>query len=55
VSFAALDEGVLTQSHLCNRDERKTVTPICLALQQGNIEIVRLMISAGADVNAAWT
>jgi ankyrin repeat protein len=28
------------------------MTPIFVALQQGNIEIARLLISEGADVNA---
>jgi ankyrin repeat protein len=31
------------------------MTPIFGALQQGNIEIIRLLISAGADVNAGMT
>jgi ankyrin repeat protein len=31
------------------------MTPIFGVLEQGNIEIARLLISAGADVNAVTT
>jgi ankyrin repeat protein len=31
------------------------MTPIFVALSKGNIEIVRLLISEGADVNAGMT
>jgi ankyrin repeat protein len=51
----AFDGCVLMQSHLCNRVGGATATPICVALGSGNIEIVRLLISAGADVNAVVT
>jgi hypothetical protein len=51
----SFDGGVLTQSHLCNRVEGITMTPIVCALGQGNIELVRLLISSGADVNAGMT
>jgi hypothetical protein len=45
------------QSHLCNRFEGCTATPIFVALHQGDIdiEIVLLLISAGANVNAVST
>jgi hypothetical protein len=51
----AFDGCVLMQSHLCNREKGDTLTPIFDALESGNIEIVRLLISAGADVNAVIT
>jgi hypothetical protein len=44
--------GVLTQSHLRNRGEETTAPLIFGAVEQGHIEIVQLLISAGADVNA---
>jgi hypothetical protein len=52
----AFDGSVLTQSHLCNRAEEDTVTTIYAALMNGDIEIFRLLIAAGADVNyiATW-
>jgi hypothetical protein len=44
------------QSHLCNRVEGCTVTPLFVVTQSNiDIEIVRLLISAGADVNAVMT
>jgi hypothetical protein len=44
------------QSKLCNRKERFTFTPIFAALKgKCDIEIVRLLISSGADVNAVAT
>ena len=43
--------GVLLQPHLCNRGpEGETLIPILFALD--DVELVRLLISAGADVNA---
>ncbi len=43
----------MTLSHVCNRgSEGKTLTPIINAVEDDNIEVVRLLISAGADVNA---
>jgi hypothetical protein len=43
--------GVLQQPHVCNRwSEGEAITPILFALD--DIEVVRLLISAGADVNA---
>jgi hypothetical protein len=51
----AFDGCVLMQSHLCNRVAGSTVTPIFSALMIGDIEIVRLLISAGANVNAVMT
>jgi hypothetical protein len=45
--------GVATLPHLCNRgSEGKTLTPIINAVDESDIELVRLLISAGADVNA---
>jgi hypothetical protein len=44
--------GVLTQSHLRNRAEGATAPLIFDAVAAGYIEIVELLISAGADVNA---
>ena len=44
--------GVLTQSHLRNRNEGNTAPVIFGAVEGGHIEIVQLLISAGADVNA---
>ncbi len=44
--------GVLTQSHLRNRGEGNTAPSIFVAVAEGHIEIVQLLISAGADVNA---
>jgi hypothetical protein len=45
--------GVMTLPHVCNRgSEGKTLTPIINAVEEGDIELVRLLISAGADVNA---
>jgi hypothetical protein len=44
--------GVLTQSHLRNRVEGVTAQAVFAAVQQGHTEIVQLLISAGADVNA---
>ncbi len=44
--------GVLTQSHFRNRGEGYTVPLIFGTVDQGHIEIVQLLISAGADVNA---
>jgi ankyrin repeat protein len=40
------------QSHLCNRGGGNPCTPIFIAIIIGDIEIVRLLISSGADVNA---
>ncbi len=43
----------MTLPHVCNRgSEGKTLTPIINAVEEGDIELVRLLISAGADVNA---
>ncbi len=51
----AFDGGALMQSHLCNRDGEGTeFAPILLAVLTGDIEILRLLIAAGADVNAVW-
>jgi hypothetical protein len=48
--------GVLAQSHLRNRDPRgSTATPISVALLKNGFEILELLISAGADVNAVFT
>jgi hypothetical protein len=44
--------GVLTQSHLRNRNEGTTAPLIFGAVAKGHIEIVQLLISAGVDVNA---
>ncbi len=44
--------GVLTQSHLRNRGEGITIPLIFGAVEYLSIEIVQLLISAGADVNA---
>ena len=43
------------QSHLYNIHEGATMNPICIALMSGDVEIVRLLISAGADANAVMT
>jgi hypothetical protein len=54
----AIDGGAPTQSHFRNRiDGGGTVPPICAALynESDNIEIIQLLISAGADVNAFCT
>ena len=48
--------GVQTQSHLRNRGEGNTAPLIFGAVAAGQIEIVQLLISAGADyVNAVLT
>ena len=31
-----------------------TITPLSAAVQSGSIEIVRMLVVAGADVNDAW-
>jgi hypothetical protein len=48
---------MLAQSHLRNRDpEGGKMTPLFVALNMNsNIDIVQLLISAGADVNAVKT
>jgi hypothetical protein len=52
----AFDGGVLLQSYLRNRDsDGGKCPPIFSCLMDGNIEIVRLLISSGADVNAGCT
>jgi hypothetical protein len=52
----AFDGGVLAQSHAHNRNpEGETETPIYIALKSDKIELARLLISAGADVNAGCT
>ncbi len=51
------DGDALTQSPLRNRD-REGVTfmsPIHAAVQTGEIAIVQMLISAGADVNAVMS
>ena len=40
---------------LCNRFEGQAVTLLFSAIENGNIEIVMKLISAGADVNATVT
>ncbi len=47
--------GVLTQSHIRNRAEGCTAPVICFAIGAGHVEIVQILISAGADVNAVVT
>ncbi len=47
--------GVLTHSHLRNRGDGVTASLIGVAVIAGYMEIVQLLISAGADVNAVLT
>ncbi len=59
--FAKVFDGcVLMKSHLCDREKGNTLTILRCALDECDhpkdfIEIFRLLIAAGADVNAVST
>jgi len=42
---------LLTQDDFLNEKNRDNETPICYAIFKGNLEMVRLLLSAGVNIN----